>query len=71
MAFKLGLEEAGYIEGQNVTAEYHFPGGNEAVHGPFAAELLEGSRGPADRQIPAGHWSVIGRGRIAGDEGAG
>jgi putative tryptophan/tyrosine transport system substrate-binding protein len=27
MAFKLGLEEAGYIEGQNVAVEYHFPGG--------------------------------------------
>ena len=28
IAFKLGLEEAGYIEGQNVAVEYHFPGGN-------------------------------------------
>ena len=27
-AFKLGLEETGYIDGQNVAVEYHFPGGN-------------------------------------------
>jgi putative ABC transport system substrate-binding protein len=28
VAFKLGLQEAGYIEGQNVAVEYYFPGGN-------------------------------------------
>jgi putative tryptophan/tyrosine transport system substrate-binding protein len=25
VALKLGLEEAGFIEGQNVAVEYHFP----------------------------------------------
>jgi putative ABC transport system substrate-binding protein len=35
-AFKLGLEEAGFIEGKNVALEYHFPGGNdESLPGLF------------------------------------
>ena len=41
MAFKLGLEEAGYIEGQNVAVEYHFPGGNNGHLPALMAELIQ------------------------------
>ena len=41
MAFKLGLEEAGYIEGQNVAVEYHFPGGNNEHLPALMAELIQ------------------------------
>jgi putative tryptophan/tyrosine transport system substrate-binding protein len=41
MAFKLGLEEAGYIEGQNVAVEYHFPGGNNEQLPALMAELIQ------------------------------
>jgi putative tryptophan/tyrosine transport system substrate-binding protein len=41
IAFKLGLEEAGYIEGQNVAVEYHFPGGNNEHLPALMAELIQ------------------------------
>jgi len=41
MAFKLGLEEVGYIEGQNVAVEYHFPGGNNERLPTLMAELIQ------------------------------
>jgi putative tryptophan/tyrosine transport system substrate-binding protein len=40
-AFKLGLEEAGYIEGKNVAVEYHFPGGNDESLPGLMAELVQ------------------------------
>jgi putative tryptophan/tyrosine transport system substrate-binding protein len=40
MAFKLGLEEAGYIEGRNVAVEYHFPGGHDERLPVLMAELI-------------------------------
>ena len=44
-AFKLGLEETGYIDGQNVAVEYHFPGGNNEHLPALMAELIQ--RNPA------------------------
>jgi putative ABC transport system substrate-binding protein len=41
MAFKLGLEEAGYIDGRNVAVEYHFPGGNNEHLPALMAELIQ------------------------------
>ena len=35
MAFKLGLEAIGFIEGQNVAVEYHFPGGHDEAAASF------------------------------------
>ena len=40
-AFKLGLEEAGYIEGQNVAVEYHLPGGHNELLPALMAELIQ------------------------------
>jgi putative tryptophan/tyrosine transport system substrate-binding protein len=40
-AFKLGLEEAGYIEGQNVAVEYHLPGGHDERLAALMAELIQ------------------------------
>jgi putative ABC transport system substrate-binding protein len=40
-AFKLGLEEAGHIEGQNVAVEYHFPGGQDERLPALMAELIQ------------------------------
>ena len=39
-AFKLGLEAVGFIEGQNVTVEYHLPGGHDEGLPAFMAELV-------------------------------
>ena len=36
-AFKLGLEVVGFIEGQNVAVEYHWPGGHDAASIPAAS----------------------------------
>ena len=44
-AFKPGLEETGYIDGQNVAVEYHFPGGNNEHLPALMAELIQ--RNPA------------------------
>jgi ABC-type uncharacterized transport system substrate-binding protein len=41
MAFKLGLEEAGYVERQNVAIEYHFPGGHNERLPALMAELIQ------------------------------
>jgi putative tryptophan/tyrosine transport system substrate-binding protein len=38
---KLGLEEAGYIEGKNVAVEYHFPGGNDESLPGLMVELVQ------------------------------
>jgi putative ABC transport system substrate-binding protein len=40
-AFKLGLEEAGYIEGKNVAVEYHFPGGSDESLPGLMVELIQ------------------------------
>ncbi len=41
MAFKLGLEEAGYIDGRNVAVEYHCPGGNNEHLPALMTELIQ------------------------------
>jgi putative tryptophan/tyrosine transport system substrate-binding protein len=38
-AFKLGLEVVGFIEGQNVAVEYHWPGGHDEGLPALMAEL--------------------------------
>ena len=38
-AFKLGLEAVGFIEGQNVAVEYHWPGGHDEGLPALMAEL--------------------------------
>ena len=39
-AFKLGLEAVGFIEGQNVTVEFHFPGGHDEGLSALMSELV-------------------------------
>jgi putative tryptophan/tyrosine transport system substrate-binding protein len=41
MAFKLGLEAVGFIEGQNVAVEYHLPGGHDEGLPALMAELVK------------------------------
>ena len=40
MEFKLGLEAVGFIEGQNVTVEYHWPSGHDEGLPALMAELV-------------------------------
>jgi putative tryptophan/tyrosine transport system substrate-binding protein len=40
-AFKQGLEEIGFIEGQNVSVEYHWPGGHDEGLPPLMAEFVQ------------------------------
>jgi putative tryptophan/tyrosine transport system substrate-binding protein len=40
-AFKLGLEEAGLVEGRNVAIEYHLPGGHDEGLPALMAELAQ------------------------------
>ena len=39
-AFRQGLRELGYIEGQNISVEYRFTEGKDERHAIFAAELV-------------------------------
>ena len=40
-AFKEGLQAIGFIDGQNVTVEYHFPGGHDEGLPTLMAELVQ------------------------------
>ena len=41
MAFKLGLETVGFIEGQNVAVEYHWSGGDDEGLPALMAEFVQ------------------------------
>jgi putative tryptophan/tyrosine transport system substrate-binding protein len=39
-AFRKGLRELGYIEGQNIIVEYRYTEGKDARYAPLAAEIV-------------------------------
>ena len=54
-AFRQGLRELGWIEGQNITIEYRWAGGNMDRHPALASELV---KLPVDLIVTTGPWAV-------------
>jgi ABC-type uncharacterized transport system substrate-binding protein len=55
-AFKLGLQDAGYIEGRNLTIEYRWVGGREKDYRDIASELAQLK---VDAIVTAGHPTLL------------
>jgi putative tryptophan/tyrosine transport system substrate-binding protein len=55
-AFKLGLQDAGYIEGRNLTIEYRWVGGREKDYRDIASELAQLK---VDAIVTAGHPAAL------------
>ena len=56
-AFKLGLEEVGFVEGQNVVVEYHWLGGHDEGLPALVAELVQ-RRVDRLHAIPFPPWAL-------------
>jgi len=55
-AFKLGLRDAGYVEGRNLTIEYRWMGGREKDYSDIAGELAQLK---VDAIVTAGHPAAL------------
>ena len=55
-AFKLGLRDAGYVEGRNLTIEYRWMGGREKNYSDIAGELAQLK---VDAIVTAGHPAAL------------